>query len=335
LIVIVLPPREDFSPAGAGAISLIVRRHCEVTPGAVVLGSPRAVTFPGVEYVPVRGALAVMRVVARLRPAVIEVHQQPRLAMFLALWHRRVLLFVHNDPLIMRGLKSRFGRWLARRLLHRVVCVSGYLAGRFGAGAEVLWNPLTLAALPARAAVREKVILYAGRMTVDKAPDVFIAAWAKARVPGWEARMIGGDRFGPDSPETAYVAETRRLAAAAGVMFEGPKPHEDVLAAMARAAMVVVPSRWAEPFGLTALEAMASGAALITTGAGGLREVAGEAAAYAPVDDAAALAAAMTRLAGDEPARAALAAAGLERAKLFDTPVIGPRLAALRGKNGP
>jgi glycosyltransferase involved in cell wall biosynthesis len=250
--------------------------------------------------------------------------------MFLALWCGRVLLFVHNDPRTMRGLKSAVGRWLARRLLHRVVCVSGYLAGRFGPRAEVLWNPLTLAALPARAEVRDKVVLYAGRMTVDKAPDVFIAAWAKARPAGWEARMIGGDRFGPGSPETAYVAEMRCQAAAAGVVFEGPKPHEAVLAAMARAAMVVVPSRWAEPFGLTAVEALASGAALITTGAGGLREVAGEAAVYVPVDDVAALAAAMTRLAGDEPARAALAAAGLERARLFDTAVIGARLAALR-----
>ena len=47
---------------------------------------------------------------------------------------------------------------------------------------------------------------------------------------------------------------------------------------MARAAIVVVPSRWSEPFGLTALEALACGAALLCSPRGGLPEVYGQAA---------------------------------------------------------
>jgi len=103
-----------------------------------------------------------------------------------------------------------------------------------------------------------------------------------------------------------------------------------VTAAMAAAAIVVVPSRWAEPFGLTALEAMASGAALIAAETGGLPEVAGDAALYVPPGDAAALAAAITALATDAPRRAGLAAAGRARAALFDTQILAPRLARLR-----
>jgi len=327
--LIILPPREDFSPGAAGAISLVVRRFALAFPGTVVLGSPRRETFPGIAYMPIRGVLGVLRAIRRLRPEVVEVHQQPRLAMFLSLLVPRVLLFVHNDPLRMRGLKSRFGRRLAVKLLHRVVCVSGYLAGRFGPGAEVLWNPLTLSELPPRAAAREHVLLYVGRMTEDKAPDVFISAWAMARMPGWTARMIGGDRFGPASPETGYVSGIRAAARAAGVAFDGPLPHDAVLTAMASAAVVVVPSRWAEPFGLTALEAMASGAALITTGQGGLAEVAGDAAVMVPVDDVPALAAAMAAL-SDEAVRAPLVAAGLARAKLFDTALVSEKLDTLR-----
>ena len=64
----------------------------------------------------------------------------------------------------------------------------------------------------------------------------------------------------------------------------GYRDHPEVLAAMARAAIVVVPSRWAEPFGLVALEALASGAALICSPRGGLPEVAGDAAVYADPD---------------------------------------------------
>ncbi len=330
-IVIVLPHLEDFSPTAAGAISLVVQRICVALPGATVLGTPRAVTFPGIPYEGVKGAWDIIRAVRRLRPSVIEVHQRPRLALVLAYLFpaARVLLFLHNDPVQMRGLKTWLGRrWTAARL-HRVVCVSQYLATRFGASAAVLPNPLTLSALPPRAAVREPTILYAGRITVDKGPDAFTAACAEAlpHLPGWRAVMIGGDRFGPSSPETPFVARIRAAAAAAGIDFRGPRPHAEVLEAMAKAAIVVVPSRWAEPFGLTALEAMASGAALITTRQGGLPEVAGNAALYA---DPGNLAATLLHLAQNPTARAALAEAGVKRAAMFDTAVIAGRLEGLR-----
>jgi glycosyltransferase involved in cell wall biosynthesis len=75
---------------------------------------------------------------------------------------------------------------------------------------------------------------------------------------------------------------------------------------------------------------MACGAALVTTGQGGIAEVAGDAALYVPPDDAAALAAALIALGRDPDKRAALSAAGLARAQQFDTGVIGQTLFALR-----
>jgi UDP-glucose:(glucosyl)LPS alpha-1,2-glucosyltransferase len=80
----------------------------------------------------------------------------------------------------------------------------------------------------------------------------------------------------------------------------------------------VVPSRWPEPFGLTALEAMANGTALICSPHGNLPELVRDAAVLTDPDDAGALAAAITALARDEPRRAALGAAGLARARAFD-----------------
>ena len=44
------------------------------------------------------------------------------------------------------------------------------------------------------------------------------------------------------------------------------------------AEIAVVPSQWQEPFGRTALEAMAAGAALVATPYGGLAEILGDAA---------------------------------------------------------
>jgi len=144
------------------------------------------------------------------------------------------------------------------------------------------------------------------------------------------AEMIGADRFWPGSRPTPFQNALAPQAAAAGIVMRGYMPHAEVLKAMAQAAIVVVPSRWAEPFGLTALEAMASGAALICSRRGGLPEVAGQAALYADPDEPGALEAAMTRLMDDAALRARMAVLGLERAPLFDATRARARLLALR-----
>jgi glycosyltransferase involved in cell wall biosynthesis len=334
-IAIILPPREVFSPVSAGAISLVVQRLAAATPGTVVVGRHAGKTFPNIPYHGAKNTLALIRTLRRLNPEYIDIHQQPRLAFMLSyLFPRtRIMLFLHNDPITMRGLKTRLARRLVQARLHRIVTVSAYLQSRFSTGIApaVLPNPLTLADLPPPAA-KEQKILFAGRIVTDKAPDDFVSACAIAlpSLPGWSAQMLGGDRFGPNSPETPYVKKIREAAMEAGITFAGPRPHAEVMDAMAKASIVVVPSRWPEPFGLTALEAIASGAALITTGSGGLAEIAGDAAVYVPPNDPTALAAAIIALANDEPRRAALAAAGRARAQYFDTQRIAAALETLR-----
>jgi UDP-glucose:(glucosyl)LPS alpha-1,2-glucosyltransferase len=347
--VFILPPRETFTAAAAGAIAMVVQRLASAAPNPLVIGSrhrgarPEAIQpgdpYAAIPYVCVTNILTLVRALRRLAPATIEIHQQPRLALILATLFptTKILLFLHNDPLTMRGLKTRFGRRLVRARLHRVICVSNYLASRYmanlaGPAPAVLPNPLTLSELPPRASERARKILFAGRMVADKAPDIFIAACAIAlpALPGWSASMIGGDRFGPDSPETPYATRILASAAAAGIAFAGPRPHADVLSAMAEAAIVAVPSRWPEPFGLTALEALASGAYLICTDRGGLPEVAGDAASYIDADEIDELAAAIIGAALNPQHRAAKTAAGLTRAQSFDTPIIAAALDKLR-----
>jgi alpha-1,3-rhamnosyl/mannosyltransferase len=88
------------------------------------------------------------------------------------------------------------------------------------------------------------------------------------------------------------------------------------LAALYRGAIaLVIPSR-EEGFGLPALEAMASGCAVITSNAAALVEITGDAALHVE-PNAAPLADAMTRIASDESLRAALASCGIARAKHF------------------
>ena len=353
-VAVVLPPREGFGPGRSGAIGLLVDRLARTSAfETVVLGGRQAgPTFPGTPFQPVtpsrwpfgstnlRYAAAVAEAIRTLDPALVEVHNRPEIALALAtrLPERPVIAFLHNDPHGMRGAASAMERADMLGRLAGVVTPSAYLRQRILDGVHapardpvILPNCLDLAELPL-SRPKERLVLFAGRVVADKAPDVFIAACAAAlpQLPGWEAAMIGADRFSFDSPDTGFVQATRAAAGAAHVRMLGYRDHPDVLASMSRAAIVVVPSRWAEPFGLVALEALACGAALICSPRGGLPEVAGDAAVYADPDHPAAFAAAILALAGDEPRRIALAEAGRQRARRFDVKVIAAQLAALR-----
>ena len=354
LVAVVLPPREGFGPGRTGALGLLARR-LTATPGfrtIVVAGPQDGPVFPGIDLLTVapsrwwlgntslRYARAVASRLRTLRPALVEVHNRPEIALSLAkrLPGIPVTLILNNDPQEMRESRTPAERTAMLRQLARVITSSAYLRGRLLEGASnpardpvVLPNCLDLTELPPPV-TRQRVILFAGRVVADKGPDSFVAACASSlpHLPGWHAVMIGADRFRADSPDTEFVRVVRAAAEAATIQVLGYRDHPDVLAAMGRAAIVVVPSRWAEPFGLVALEAMASGAALICSPRGGLPEVAGDTAVYADPDEPGALSRAIRALAGDVPRRAALAAAGMARARMFDAPVIAAQLAALR-----
>lgn len=358
-VAIVLPPREGFGIGRAGAIGLLVSRLAR-TPGfetVVIGGRQDGATFPDIDFRTVtpsiwnsspwsigstnlRYAGAVGDVLRQHAPALIEVHNRPEIALALAvrLPAVPVVAYLHNDPAGMRGAGTPAQRTRMLRRLAGVVTPSDFLRRRVLDGVAapdkdpvVLPNCLDLGELPPPRR-RERLVLFAGRVVADKGPDAFVSACAAAlpHMPGWGAEIIGADRFSFDSPDTGFVQMVRGAAEGANVRMLGYRDHAEVLVAMSRAAIVVVPSRWAEPFGLVALEALASGAGLICSPRGGLREVARDAAVYADPDHPGEIAAAIRALAGDEPRRAALAEAGRQRALQFDVPVIAVRLAALR-----
>lgn len=85
---------------------------------------------------------------------------------------------------------------------------------------------------------------------------------------------------------------------------------------LAGAAVLAYPSRY-EGFGLVPLEAMAAGTPVVTTDAGALPEVVGDAAEVVPVGDTDALASALTRVLDDEHLATALTARGRARLQRF------------------
>lgn len=354
----VLPGGEGFSPAVVGAIGLIVHRLAGVAGPfrSVVLGQAGpAAPFADRAFVAVqawpfprlaaraRYPGAVLRALRRLRPALVEVHNRPVIALMLAarLPGTKVVLVLHNDPQSMRCARTPAERSRLLRRLAGLVAVSEWVRGRLLEGVarpspipvDVLPNCIDLAALPPvlPAATREQVILFAGRTIVEKGADLFVRACAEAlpTLPGWRAVMLGARGHNPADDAIGYVA-AGPTPDQAGVQMLGYQPHPVVLEWMGRAAIVLMPSRWEEPFGLTALEALAMGAALICSRRGGLAEVAGDTAVYIDPDDPPGIARALLALARDPARRAALAAAGRARAARFDVAAAGRALGTIR-----
>jgi UDP-glucose:(glucosyl)LPS alpha-1,2-glucosyltransferase len=353
LVAVVLPPREGFGPRRSGAIGLIAHRRAAI-PGfrCVVFGGAQSgATYPDIAFravepsfwhlgnVNIRHVSAMMPMLRRAAPALVEVHNRPEVALRLAqrLPAIPVTLLLNNDPQEMRASATPEERSELLRRLGLVMTSSAYLRGRFQKGLNsaedavaVLPNCIDLAAVPSRP--KEKLILFVGRVVAEKGTDVFASACAMAlrQLPDWRAEIIGADRSHDGGPDTDFIRMVRGTATAAGIAMPGYRDYPAVLDAMARAAIVVVPSRWPEPFGLTAVEALASGAALVSSPRGGLPEIGGNVAVYIDPDDAGSIASVLSDLAQDPARLEVLGEAGRQRAKQFDAPVIAAQLAELR-----
>lgn len=130
--------------------------------------------------------------------------------------------------------------------------------------------------------------------------------------PDLQLVLAGGDGWG--------VAEARAAIEASGVATRILRPgyvDDATLAALFRRAEVIAYPSLFEGFGMPALEALASGAPLVTTSGSALEEVVGDAALLVPPADTDALAAALASVLDDPGIAARLRAAGPAHAATF------------------
>ena len=145
--------------------------------------------------------------------------------------------------------------------------------------------------------------LVAARLSPEKGIDVAIEAAALSRVP----LRVAGE--GPSREALERLARERR----APVQFLGRLGRDDLERELSRAAMLVLPSRYHEFAGYSALEAMAAGVPVIVSALGAPPELAG-ATRSVPPNDPAALAQRMSELWGDSDLRGREGDAVLARA---------------------
>jgi glycosyltransferase involved in cell wall biosynthesis len=165
------------------------------------------------------------------------------------------------------------------------------------------------------------VIGFVGRTGIEKAPDVLLkAALALAdRTTQFGVQVVGSnhwDRFEEDDYQRTLAALGAQLTSRGiEVTRPGHVGRKELPRWLQRSAIHVVPSRWDEPFGLTTLEGMAAGNAVVASRTGGTPEVVGAAGQLFERDDVAGLTELLYRLVVEPEVRAEWARRARARAE--------------------
>ncbi|MBI2657672.1 glycosyltransferase family 4 protein [Candidatus Woesearchaeota archaeon] len=114
-----------------------------------------------------------------------------------------------------------------------------------------------------------KIVLFLGRMTLQKGPDYFVSAAKKVLEHDGDVKFIVA---GTGDMEPFIIEKVAELGLANHVLFAGFLNQEDVERAYRMADVYVMPSV-SEPFGITALEAMKNKAPVIVSRQSGVSEV--------------------------------------------------------------
>jgi len=221
----------------------------------------------------------VIRLNKHFRPDIIHVNTiQPSLFFF---YHTRssypasFVLTLHQPPLSSSGNSS---------LLHNTMSSADWIttvshnllseARRYAPGIEskssVIQNGLECPhTKPSRLSFKNPTILCIGRLIKDKGFDIAIGAFQSILKSLPEANLI----IAGDGPERKYLEEkTSCLGLSRAVCITGWIPPEEVPELMNKATLVVVPSRWEEPFCLVALQAAQMGRPVVASKTGGIPE---------------------------------------------------------------
>jgi glycosyltransferase involved in cell wall biosynthesis len=148
---------------------------------------------------------------------------------------------------------------------------------------------------------RDLDIVFVGRFVSDKGISDLIEALGQLGQTGFRPRLsLVGD--GPE--RTAILKRVGELGLGPQVTFTGVKCGSDLARFVARHRIMAVPSRWAEPFGIVALEGIACGCVVVGTDLGGLPEAIGRCGVTVPNSDISAMARALRSLLEDDGLRA-------------------------------
>jgi glycosyltransferase involved in cell wall biosynthesis len=216
-------------------------------------------------------------------------------------WYRRV------DG--RTGIRDLVKRFVVRRASGSVA-VSPAIAAEVGGSTVVVENGFRDGLFRQDSGTpRDRELLFVGRLVSDKGADTLLRALARLQDRGLRPGLtiVGG---GPEAEPL------RRLAVELGISrqveFAGQVVEEELAEIYRRHQVLAVPSRYDEPFGIVALEGIASGCVVVGSRGGGLPAAIGPCGLLFPNGDEGALAECLARVLEDADLRGQLRAGANE-----------------------
>lgn len=187
--------------------------------------------------------------------------------------------------------------------LGTAVSVSEPIRKSWGGFGEVIANPYDHQVFQTGNELRNGELLFVGRLVAEKGIDVLIKALQLLHTHDLRPtlRVIGDAEEQGQSLIPRWQQLSRDLAVDKQVTFLGNEDSAAVAQAMRQSRVLVVPSTWHEPFGIVALEGLASGCRVVASSGGGLPDAGGRFAIYFQNGDAAGLARAIRQALMESP----------------------------------
>ena len=200
---------------------------------------------------------------------IIEIHNRPESLLYLIKKKisSKLIFMFHNNPQDMRSSKTVKDRIFIAENTSQIYFVSRWVKDKFFEGlpfnhrnnCEILYPAIKpLKKFPKK----NNLIIFSGKLNSSKGFDLFGKAVIKIldKHKSWKAIAIGNE------PREKFNFNHENFK-----IMDWIK-HDKILDYYKKASISVVPSRWLEPFGRTAMESAAYGCATITTRNGGLPE---------------------------------------------------------------
>ena len=197
----------------------------------------------------------------------IEVHNRPLILFnLIKKIQNRFIFYFHNDPLSMKGSKTIDERLFILKNVDKIIFVSEWVKNRFFLDIDLKLSDKVDVIYPSinkqKATKKYKFIIFVGRLNHSKGYDIFSEAIQNilTEFPKWKAFSVGDEER-----RTIYINHNQHKEL-------GFLNHKKTLNILNQSEISVVPSRWEEPFGRTALESASRGCATIISNKGGLKE---------------------------------------------------------------